>query len=393
MSSLRGLPLLGLFLPVLGGGNVFDLLEPEPALAMLFSVVAGVALLWTIGRSREDSASHVASAALFVLGVVWVLNLELRESGPRAAIDTQAFLAASLLFVVFRTRPLETAELTTLVATLTVGTLLTVAYGQYQYWVAFPQIEPIIRAAGHTPILSVNANFYNANCYAPFLAAIAILIVPLLFRTTLWTRALAVVALPPILATLVLTGSRATMALLFTAGALVLARRSGIRVRASAAWAVGAAVLVAVATIARLSELVQVGILGRWRIWRASLRMIADHWALGVGLGGFGAVFSRYRLDDYYTRYPHNLGLQVFAELGVVAALALFTFLALAGYEASKSLRSEGSDLHAAAALASLLLIAHALVDIDWQAPANPMLLFMLLAVAASGARSLPRNV
>jgi len=44
-----------------------------------------------------------------------------------------------------------------------------------------------------------------------------------------------------------------------------------------------------------------------------SLRMIREHWLFGVGLGRFWDYFEQYRINTYYTRYPHNFLLEVFA--------------------------------------------------------------------------------
>jgi O-antigen ligase len=383
----RGLRLLGLFLPVLGGGNLFLFLEPEPALVVLGALIGGVALDWSVARPSEASGGASAFVPLSIFVGIWLLSFTFRSTGPRAATETEALLMATLLFMVFRRRPLATPELRTLVATLTVGTLITVAYGQYQYWVAFPRIAPIMRAAGAEPILSVNANFYNANCYAPFLAAIAILVVPMLFDRDTGARGLAAVGLAGIFVTLMLTGSRATIALLAATGALVPALRSVARRRPSAlAWAMVVGIVVFAAAFAQSSELVQVGLLGRLQIWHAATRMIADHWMIGVGLGGFAEQFYRYRLGEYYTRYPHNLGLEVFAELGIIAAASLCVFLVFAGRDAATASRPWSiTSLRTATALAALLLVVHAFLDIDWQAPANPILLFLLLAVAGAG--------
>jgi hypothetical protein len=63
-----------------------------------------------------------------------------------------------------------------------------------------------------------------------------------------------------------------------------------------------------------------------------------------------------------------------------VSALSLFLATALAGAVAAlrgHARRERGLDLFALSA--ALFLVAHALVDIDWHAPANPILLFALL--------------
>ena len=41
----------------------------------------------------------------------------------------------------------------------------------------YPRVAPLIREIyGQDAIVSINANFYNANCYAPFLAATLLVI-------------------------------------------------------------------------------------------------------------------------------------------------------------------------------------------------------------------------
>jgi O-antigen ligase len=145
---------------------------------------------------------------------------------------------------------------------------------------------------------------------------------------------------------------------------------------------------VIVATV-DLRELWKVGLLGRMAIWQGSLAMIREHWLFGVGLGRFWEHFPSYRVTSYYTRYPHNFLLEVFAELGIVGGAAVVGFLVAAMAAPVRSiarLRSEpardASWPLLAPTVASVVLIAHALLDIDWHAPANPILLFVLLGFA-----------
>jgi len=105
--------------------------------------------------------------------------------------------------------------------------------------------------------------------------------------------------------------------------------------------------------------------------------MIEDHWLAGVGLGRFGEFFPHYQVTSYYTRYPHNLLLEVTAEIGLFGLVFLAGFFALAiHWRFRKHSRGAGSI----ALVAATLLLLHSLIDIDWHAPANPILLMILLA-------------
>ena len=112
------------------------------------------------------------------------------------------------------------------------------------------------------------------------------------------------------------------------------------------------------------------------------------HWSTGVGLGCFWDYYPRYQVNDYYTRYPHSFLLEIFAELGVGGLLAIVAFLVAAFAEPLSNLADAAradlprSPVGVAIILASGLLVVHALVDIDWHAPANPILLSCLLGLA-----------
>jgi O-antigen ligase len=116
--------------------------------------------------------------------------------------------------------------------------------------------------------------------------------------------------------------------------------------------------------------------------------MIRDHWFFGIGLGRFWDYFERYEVTNYYTRYPHNFLLEIFAELGIVGGCALIGFLIASvsrPLRASLRLFATGERDRAVTSMVPLvacaLLLVHALVDIDWHAPANPILLFLILAL------------
>lgn len=67
-------------------------------------------------------------------------------------------------------------------------------------------------------------------------------------------------------------------------------------------------------------------------VWEASLRMIADHPWLGVGGGGFPAVYDEYRTDGrtHTMSFAHNIVLQIAAEFGILGLVAFTGFVGTA---------------------------------------------------------------
>ena len=384
---------LGLLIPLLGGGNVMVFVEPDVAMRYLTIATLAVAGLFVAtDRERAVRPPSPRIIALLVFVCAWIAALSFRAFGPRAVLESQGIFCAVMLYTMFSWKPLDEGEVRAWVIGLVAGTLLTAGYGQYQYWSMFPKLGPIIAAAGGSPRLYVNANFYNSNCYAPFVAAVTILAVGAVARQGLVPRLFLSSAIVPLLITLLLSQSRAVLALLL-AGTAWSAYVTGML---AARWAAPAILAIAVAggaTIAvkvSLQELWTVGWVGRLAIWVGSLRMIREHWLMGVGLGRFWDYFEQYRINTYYTRYPHDFLLEVFAELGVVAGAALVFWLVACCADAVRRWRTVVSSPHAtegrrmatAFIVAIALLLLHALLDIDWHAPANPILLFAALGIA-----------
>jgi hypothetical protein len=384
---------LGFTLPLLAGGNTLFALEPQAAL-QLFAVVT-ILVCWQILRSTRTGEAPAsgstlrASGCLLVLAAWWIASLVMRPTGPRAFLEAQGILCAVLLFTTLSQRRLEPSSMERFVRGLLLGTLGTVAFGQYQYWVAFPRTIPLARAAGIPAFGLVNANFYSANCYAIFLAGAILLGVGLAISNRDASAWMAVFLLT---ITILLAKSRAAIALLAIGGVGlvgVVGRWPRIAPRGPTTaifWVLLPAAAGAAAAAVDLGELWHVATVGRMAIWRGSLEVVREHWLVGVGLGRFGAAFSQFRVNDYHTLYPHCFLLEVAAELGVVGVFTLIGFLAAAFTKpvtrlaaAARASFDRIGALPAAMFAASLVLLIHGLVDIDWHAPANPILLFVLL--------------
>lgn len=382
----------GLLMPLLAGGNVLFLLEWTDAIAYFMLVALG--LTWLVvheARSAPEPPDRLRAAAagsLVAFLVWWCGNLVFRASAGRAPTEAQGFLGAALVYALFCSYPPDRDAVRKLVGGLVAGCLITAVYGQYQYWVMFPEITPLLRAMGRDPFILVNANFYNANSYAAFLGAVVLLTAALFSGGSRGERLLALVSWPVLALTLVLSGSRSTWLLTLAGAAALVAAGARDRVRRHAALlralCVAVAALAAAAFVVDFRELWRVGTLGRLAIFHGAARMIADHWIFGVGPGRFAEYFDHYRTTDYYTRYPHDFLLEVFAESGIVGVATLMAFLVSALAVAVRAARATAEEprLRTILLAAVALLVAHASVDIDWHAPADVVLLFGLLGLA-----------
>ena len=118
----------------------------------------------------------------------------------------------------------------------------------------------------------------------------------------------------------------------------------------------------------------------RTEVWLSSLGVIAHSPVLGVGLGQFLHISKRYTLpvEGAVARYlkraqmAHNEYLQHMAELGIPAAILLFSLLSYLLYLAWKRANTVWPDqrcFHEAALFAAAGVGTHALVDNCWTIP------------------------
>jgi O-antigen ligase len=122
--------------------------------------------------------------------------------------------------------------------------------------------------------------------------------------------------------------------------------------------------------------------------WRAAARAIRDFPLLGVGLGGWPEIATRYDTTPAGRGFPrevHNDYLQLLAEGGLAGALLVAALVAAVARRiaASLAVRSAAGLPLAAAALAGMAALAvHAALDFDLQIPAIPVALAILAATA-----------
>lgn len=77
--------------------------------------------------------------------------------------------------------------------------------------------------------------------------------------------------------------------------------------------------------------------IGRINIWNATIRMINDHWIIGIGLGTFGSNYIDYRNPlaiPYLDIHSHNGFLNLLVYFGLVGSLIVFLiiFIAIKGH-------------------------------------------------------------
>jgi O-antigen ligase/tetratricopeptide (TPR) repeat protein len=156
------------------------------------------------------------------------------------------------------------------------------------------------------------------------------------------------------------------------------------------------------------------GVEVRFRIWAATLPMIADHPLTGVGAGQFAAAFPPYRDQreielstghheswrdpasqekwNAEVEHPHNDWLSFFAEGGIAGGLAWCGFLLLVGIAAVRRLRGS-TPIESALAAGALATILGALVNAPFTFnPAASAAGFVLFGTVLPAGRTSPRG-
>jgi O-antigen ligase len=128
---------------------------------------------------------------------------------------------------------------------------------------------------------------------------------------------------------------------------------------------------------------------GRTQFWATTLEMIRHHPLLGVGLGAFGAVYTRYDPTNgaWRVEQAHNDYLQVLADGGVVgAALGLFFIVWL--FRTGFARAASGDKFRRAVALGALggcfAALVHSMFDFTLHTTSNALLFLVLAALATT---------
>ncbi|MHB8893725.1 MAG: O-antigen ligase family protein [Candidatus Geothermincolia bacterium] len=241
--------------------------------------------------------------------------------------------------------------------------------------------------------------FFNPNFLAGFLAATLLLVVggqifpqPGSGRRPL-RAALAAAEATLLLAALLTTSSRGG-ALALAVGLLLLFALRSWKV-AAAAFSAAVVALLAIPNplLQRLQTLSQTDNFAftRLAIWKSAWSMMLDHPWLGIGLGQYEYVSTRYAfpIETHWAKYSHvaenahSEYLQAGAELGVPGFLVALGVVALLGWAAFARLRAlpRASWGPVATLLAAGLSIAvQAAVDFPLHTPSSTLLLVLIAA-------------
>ncbi|WP_092780467.1 O-antigen ligase family protein [Rhodospira trueperi] len=131
----------------------------------------------------------------------------------------------------------------------------------------------------------------------------------------------------------------------------------------------------------------------RWDLYRVTLDAIrAAPWT-GHGLGSFPVLYHQVRdetLSDVLVFQAHSVPLELAAELGLPAALALTAAFVLLVVEAARRARRDGDPLARLAAAAGIMAGLHGLLDFSMQTPALAVTVLVLLGAAGSASAAAP---
>jgi O-antigen ligase len=394
---------------------------PRLAVALLVATAAAVAAVAVLQQAIPPSGGHrIWAQASQVLGEPLAERRGVSARWPHADLAPAAAAALAFLGGLFLSaRRIGSRRLLVFVAA--VG-------GAYaSLWLLLHAADP--KAVLWRPKLHhdnvLTGTFLNRNMAAAFLGpplvACALLAADVVFRGLIGVRllrrgrragrweshaVLPFVLAPPIAVALLLTGSRAgvalaaagcvaAVALLALPAAAALdrkARRIMVGAFAAGAMAALAFVLAVVGSRFDASEVVDQH---RFAVYRLTWRMAADHPAIGVGLGQFGNVFQAYRDATVpglgvWDR-AHNTYLQVAAEAGLpVLGLALATVATVfAGLAAGVARGGAGRVAALFGAVSLAMPMLHSLVDYPAQIPGYAIPLCVLAGYALGLSRGI----
>ncbi len=126
---------------------------------------------------------------------------------------------------------------------------------------------------------------------------------------------------------------------------------------------------------------------GRLILWKGALNIISDNPFLGTGIGTFMHAYPHYQERVFYSRYAHNIFLEIASETGLLG-VASFVLLFIPCLKIKP--RREKRLLYIFGIISMLLFLLHNTMDFDWESPCIVATFFLLLSIINySGSRGL----
>jgi len=176
----------------------------------------------------------------------------------------------------------------------------------------------------------ISSTFLNPNVYGEFLIfAICIITVALLMSKTMRQRMFLLICLCIQIINLALTYSRGCYLAVILSALIIVwfcdKRLLGFGFLALPAlpYVLPQNVMTRIMSVA--SSLKDSSVTYRFSIWRASLRVIENHWYIGSGIGtvAFTSFYQNYMLSGVTAQHSHNTFMQITIELSAVATVLI----------------------------------------------------------------------
>jgi O-antigen ligase len=393
-------PLLVL-LPIL----LYPFFQAMPLPLAVISILSPQRALW-LQRAREATGGSYWGASLSYIPVdtlfsgLWLITLALFALVLHGLIKKGALKSERFFLVVFMIASLEAL------------------YGLCQVLVPSIGVFGLYPAAGYA-----SGTFVNRNHYAAFLGMIWPLQLAWLMalshkenttgptvydekyrkQITREKQIFFLFLTGLVLLGLVFSGSRGGIlsALVGTTILVFFAGRRGrtVRLFVAGCWAITIAYGFIIGFEGILDRFFAIGddAEGRLEIWRATWKMMRDHWLTGTGVGTYKPViflYDFYRTDLVQIGQGHNDYLQIPAEWGLVFGLLIIILawgywltsaFALARMkpegDREKDIFAQERLIRAGALAGSAAFLAHIWVEFNWEIAANQLYFVMLLVL------------
>lgn len=273
---------------------------------------------------------------VFILFVLCIIVSMLTSAYPKESIKALIFYVTDFVFVLLIVSSVKSKkDLNAFLTLILAGVTLTGLYGLYQYKVGVP-VDPRLTDVRINEGMPgrIFSTLDNANNYAEFL----VMFLPLyaaafLNSEKLRTKFLFILAAVPVLAVLVLTGSRSGMGAVAVAGFIFLLYKNWRLVPVGFGLGLLSLPLLPPWVIRRFMTVFNPNdssIDYRGTIYENVMPMFKEFWFTGVGLGNgaFAAMSKQYDVMlKSFTPHAHNLFLQLWLEMGFIGILVFVWFI------------------------------------------------------------------